>query len=160
MFFEGNDTQDLQAELNHVTARRYLEEGFTQNLFKRQDDISVVKNNFHNSLTLIRSVLNSEKVDSFPTGRIVKEVFLLRNIRRRIRNPFRDEENVEQKDFEKMKNLLSVYDSILASAKKTIGSWGGEIIGVYLPTKPRVIRTAKSSHVELNAIRDISNTCV
>ena len=150
-YYEGNDLEDLRRERRLEILRKYLTEGFTQDLIHRQPAIDGLLGEAAESF-LGRSPFSSrlEEIGRATVSlarspeRLVR-VLKLSELRRRLglaRGHFAVPEKVgglpsDTEKVREMRELTSLLGRILAEAKKSTGEWGGRLYFVYLPTWSR-----------------------
>jgi hypothetical protein len=123
-YYEGNDLIDLNIEKRSKLLRRYLENGFTQNLVGRQADIDRVlteKATAAEAAELARLLTESQKTN-FPDPILTLK---LTTLRARLSLLRRDV--VEPPDYD-------LYRDVLSHADATVRSSGGTLCLVYLPS--------------------------
>ena len=118
IYFEGNDLDyDLKRERFNKLLMNYLDQGFTQNLIQRQEQIDNI---------LVKHIVKSEKdfINTFKLPKTMKtlgELLRLSHIRKNIHFD------------NNSKDSLELFSRIMKQAKTMISKWGGELYFVYLP---------------------------
>jgi hypothetical protein len=123
-YYEGNDLIDLNIEKRSKLLRRYLENGFTQNLLGRQADIDralTEKATAAEAAELARLLTESQKTN-FPDPILTLKLTTLRTRLSLLRRDV-----VEPPDYD-------LYRDVLSHADATVRSWGGTLCLVYLPS--------------------------
>ncbi len=127
----ANDIPDLENELNSSFLGRYLnEEGFTQNLISRQDEIdSVLINYYHEQLEERQKnpILSQKTIENHWLIKILK-LYYLRN-RINIIPPLKDRPEPILKQ-----EVGIAFKNILEKSNKMVSGWGGRLYFVYLPS--------------------------
>ena len=141
-FYEGNDFEDFDRELHHPLLRRYLSDSnFHQDLRNKQDQIDRILTEYVDQR--LREYQNSFLAQYLPTRRDAKrslyEWSRLYNLRLRIglankRNNWQLERPLSQ---ETLSQLTTSLLQILKDVNTSLGSWGGQLIFVYLPAWQR-----------------------
>ena len=135
-FYEGNDlSKDLRNEKNILTLLNYLDDGFTQNLIKKQDNIDS---------TLVKSIkkeIDNKKKDILNTkSQLTSDKSTLNKLENLLQNTkfirLWGVRNLISKTFEK-KEIDPLFKTILKKTKDHVNSWGGELYFIYLPEKKR-----------------------
>lgn len=150
MFFEGNDLAEINREMNDAIIKRYIEPGFSQNLFAKQ---SIIDNYLTNKIDTDESLLNAVK-----NARPLVSILKLRDFRARVhmllgrikhKSQFEKDKSFEKdkKQDEMTKRNLIVFREILEMAVDDVKSWGGNLIFVYLPQYER-FDDIQSNHTE------------
>lgn len=135
-FYEGNDlSKDLRYEKSIPTLLNYLEDGFTQNLIKKQSKIDSllvksIKKEIENEK---KNILNSRIKPNNDKIYLNKLENLLQNTKY-IR--LWGVRNLVNKVFGK-KDIDPLLKTILKKTKDQVNSWDGELYFVYLPEKKR-----------------------
>jgi hypothetical protein len=127
MFYEGNDLVDFQFEKENLLLMKYLDNGYSQGLMKRQIEIDEV---------LKKIVREREKEFQNKTVTIFSKLrfsYKLYNLRSRFFST-RTNEPVPSSEFA----------AVFAKAKKLTESWGGQLYFVYLPARSRYARGKES----------------
>ena len=117
-----NDIPDLKAEVTSSLLRKYLsEDGFSQNLISRQDEIDSVLIKYLREKMKRR--VKREKKEDHRVTRILR----LHSIRSKIEliTKVAPEPVTEQE--------LAVFKNILEKSRKMVSGWGGRLYFVYLP---------------------------
>ena len=140
-WFEGNDLEDLHKELPQAPLRRYLTAPVPLGLKARQAEID------HVARAAIDARLGwmEDNQEERRTAEDVKGRLLLRSIRNRLATAALvmrsgTAPNVSE-DGSRFDEELAVVERILAAARNTAQSWGGELVVVFLAHSPRYCGT-------------------
>jgi hypothetical protein len=138
-YFEKNDLIDLGNEKTNRLLMKYLEDGFTQDLFHRQAEIDralvdlvesgMAKQRKQEALQRKRENELFSHLDKF------LEILKLGALRARLELIYGIEGN--QKSREMPMTNLTLLRRILKQAKTAVSRWGGQIYFVYLPAWER-----------------------
>jgi hypothetical protein len=150
-FSEGIDLPDLYVESTHPLSRRYLDPTFSQHLLTRQPEIDAALRR------LVAGIETRERELDPPAGRssLVEQslpILKLWNLRLKLQMAFGvspDEPHDRPTLDAAVDNLLS---SVLARARTVVGSWGGTLYFVYLPSWDRYrigAGTAEREHTKV-----------
>lgn len=123
LYTPTNDLSDLDREARHPILRRYIEPGYRQNLRARFADLQKQLRDFH------AGFLAGSRQISTETSSVI-DILLLRNSRRVFRLDIKKRYVVS----EAPEGSVDLFKSILALAKKEVGSWDGRLYLVYLPS--------------------------
>jgi hypothetical protein len=118
-YYEGNDLSDLNKEKRSKLLRRYLADGFTQNLVDRQTDIDRV---LSENTTAAEAGELARLSSDFPDPILTLKLTTLRT-RLSLLRPV----GAEPPDYDLFRDVLS-------HANSTVRSWGGTLCFVYLPS--------------------------
>ena len=125
-YYEGNDLSNLKVEQQSRLLRRYLEDGFTQNLLDRQADIDRALTGYATAAEtaeLARLSTRSQETDYFADAILTVK---LTSLRTRL-SLLRDDVVNDSPDYDLLRDVLS-------HANTTVRSWGGTLCFVYLPS--------------------------
>lgn len=125
LYFEGNDLLDLRRERRSSLLLNYLDSGFSQRLFEKQDLIDSLLYAFHDK----RRARAQARVRA--RWRCVAVLCGLRNLL--VRAPVAE---LHEGDVP-----LDLFGEVLARAEDRVTSWGGELFFVYIPVWHRYSRT-------------------
>ncbi len=138
-FFEGNDiTKDLPEERRSRLLMSYLEDpGFAQRLIERRHETAVHLRSYLDS-NLAEAMARvddpwEDVLDFFKLFRL-RETFGLDPIGLGIID------GATEEDF-------GVYEAVIAEAKRTVESWGGRMLFVYLPDSTRYFASPRDSRI-------------
>jgi hypothetical protein len=124
-YYEGNDLSDLNVEKRSVLLRRYLEDGFTQNLLNRRADIDRV---------LIDHATAAEAVEIARLSAPARNTLVPDLILRMKLTTFRTRLSLLRDDFVDAESPdYGLFRDVLSHAERTVHSWGGTLYFVYLP---------------------------
>ena len=125
-YFERNDLEDLSIEKLNSIFKNYLKEGFSQNLYSKQNEIN-------NQLIEYINLAKQEVVNKKDQLKESSEKFLSfkKIIRLKI---LRDKTSLDRGlDF----GVDPLFEKIIVSANNFVNSWNGKLFFVYLPDKER-----------------------
>ena len=144
-YYEGNDLANLNIEKRSKLLRRYLEDGFTQNLVNRQADIDrVLSEHATAAETAELARLASERQKTnFPDP---IQTLKLTTLRTRL-SLLRDDV-VEPPDYDLLRDVLS-------QANTTVHSWGGTLYIVYLPSWSSIATPPHPTEVAIPSEPDV-----
>jgi hypothetical protein len=134
--YAGNDLLDLRREQDHPLLRRYLEDGFSQGLLRRQEAIDGALDAYLEDLRLSPELRPS-------LARSAPDVLALRELRSRVGLVFAAPYAIAPTEEE-----YALFATVLQRARQTVAGWGGTLRFVYLPAgEPRwhVARTAEAA---------------
>ena len=151
---EGNDLTDLGKELENSTISKYMQDGFSQDLIKKQREIDRSLTSHLELVQILnqRKEINKER-NSFKVSGVddLKRILRLYNLREKLRLGSYFSKVPEE------------FQDVLKRAKSVVSSWGGELYFVYLPTylrysslvenhdnynhKSKVIKIAKDANI-------------
>lgn len=115
--FDRTDPDDLAIEAGDPIVRRYLEDGFSQHLLDRQEEIDRgLRVTVEKKLAEARAAGG----DLNPPTNTVTDVLMLRHLRRLLRRP-----NVDAQ--------MPLLKTVLARGKAIVEQWGGKLLLAYLP---------------------------
>jgi hypothetical protein len=119
LYYEGNDLLELSGKKINPLLMRYLEEGFSQNLINRQEEIDDM---------LLKFVLK-EQMHQNSKKQSHELMYKFRWLRlQATRNIIRFDSDID---------IDPIFSEILAKAKSRVKAWGGELYFVYLPEYSR-----------------------
>ena len=144
-YYEGNDLANLNIEKRSKLLRRYLEDGFTQNLVDRQADIDrVLSEHATAAETAELARLASERQKSnFPDPIQTLKLTALRTRLSLLRDDV-----VEPPDYDLLRDVLS-------QANTTVHSWGGTLYVVYLPSWSSIATPPHPTEVAIPSEPDV-----
>ena len=122
VYFERNDLSDLERDWRVETLRNYLQPGFTQNLAGRYREIDKA----------MRSFVDDRLVEKIRTTPAV-----LPNLRTLLWRFRHNQAGPIQAPVTQTQYDLSLFRTILSSAKEAVGNNGGRLVFVYLPEYER-----------------------
>ena len=128
LYFEGNDLDELDEELNNKVLIKYLEKNFTQSLMDHQEEININKTEKFNSII-------SKRDDLIYKIRFVR-LYELRKLVKRYLDNYTYRKNMESNNnyyFSFNSNVFSYFKEIISEAKDLTESWGGNFLFVYIP---------------------------
>ena len=133
LFYEGNDFRDLARLLEKSDIfPRYLENPqFRQNLEDIQPDVD---------RALIEHARRAEARILADHAYSPVDILLLRNLRHMFGLRFRLSPDISPIN----KDVLPVFEKIMAAAKAEVSAWGGQLIFVYLPQPARILSKGES----------------
>ena len=137
-FFEGNDLNNLEMESIHLLLKKYLDQGYTQNLASTQDRIDRELGRF------LEAAMAEEESKS---GLRFKDLVMLRNLRRLLGLGTSSYEAEKEKGPgpQPKEPDWPLFERIITEARQTAAQWGGQIILVYLPEQQRFLGTSRAS---------------
>jgi hypothetical protein len=135
LFFEGNDLESAGVEQSGF-ASSYLDSSFTQRLRDRQPEIDRALSARLDSLG--RSFLPDP-------GERFKRLILLREIRARLGLNLRAREGAIPVSGSEVSEDLEIVKRTLARASADAGKWGGSVLFVYLPERPRYTKEIRKT---------------
>lgn len=161
LYFEGNDLENLKAELESPLLRRYLEdETFSQGLAARQPEVdALLEAHFGETLRweLSRGPLAGPARILAPYRRKVLwrgllDVVKLRRIRERVGSILGPVEIVGE-----IRAPDPAFAAVLERARRLAASWGGELVFVYLPDYQRFTgeKDFPARELVLNAVDEL-----
>lgn len=129
LFYEGNDHEGLEFEKKSRIFPKYLEKGFSQKLISKQElldkmlieEIDKEFKRINENMEKVQELIDNSPEASF---RISLSSITLPNLRRRLGL-------TDEGCHSLYEPLFKVY---LAEAKRTVESWGGRMVFVYLPS--------------------------
>jgi hypothetical protein len=130
-YYEGNDLSNLKIEQQSRLLRRYLEDGFTQNLLDRQADIDRAITEYvtaGETAELARLSTQGKETDYFNDVLLTMKFTALRTRLSLLRDDFVDD------DFVNDSPEYGLLRDTLSHANTTVRSWGGTLCFVYLPS--------------------------
>ena len=146
-----NDISDLKVEMESSLLMRYLkDEGFTQNLIERQDEIDHMLHQYLDQNLLawkeksLQRYNESHQLFNFSA----RSVFMLNKLSERITKliPISlDSSKISTIDLA----IDNTFRDILSKAKTTVSKWDGEFFFVFLPTFGRYVLDEKNFDEEL-----------
>jgi hypothetical protein len=135
-YFEGNDLLDLKAERESPVLMRYLEDGFTQKLGQRQDEIDRALGEFVERVRAWEQARREESGLNRGVGGELVDFSLLPLLRRRLGLQGRETED-QQIAAELKGTEVALFRRVLSEAKASVESWDGTLVFVYLPNWTR-----------------------
>jgi hypothetical protein len=145
VYFEGNDLKNLSQERKSPLLRRYLTEGFSQDLIERRHEIDraladyLKKLEARSSWSIKREELREFFEQLWEGGEIrrrVASIMRLASLRKRIglvygaTNP---DAGVSRSTPEEERAQAELLYEILAEARRSVEEWDGDLYFVYLP---------------------------
>jgi hypothetical protein len=125
-YYEGNDLSNLKIEQRSSLLRRYMEDGFTQNLLDRQTDLDRALTEYATAAEaaeVVRLSTQSPETDHFPDLILTMKLTALRTRLSLLGDDVVD----DTPDYSLLRDVLS-------DANATVRSWGGTLCFVYLPS--------------------------
>jgi PAS domain S-box-containing protein len=146
-YFEGNDVEDLRAEAENPVLKNYLDPGaYRQGLMGRQAQLDNALLEYLEKLkskgVLVRGLEESWQVIEnfeFSVGRVLK-VAKLSELRERLGLVYGGARAAKTKRAriastgDRDRAIMELFKQILLNAKQEVGSWGGKLYFVYLPS--------------------------
>lgn len=137
-YFEGNDLDNLQTERRSDLLMRYLEDGFTQGLVGRQNDIDrAIVADMVRQEALERKNRAAREQNSAKSAAKILEFTKLSAVRKTLGLV----DGTNSQELEKLADLgganIDRFRDILSQAKTRVNTWGGKLHFVYLPDWPR-----------------------
>jgi hypothetical protein len=147
-FFDGNDLIDLGLRRESALLRSYLEAGFTQRLFERQDEIdrallSHLKEAGRNHLGTTLQDAQAVVADPTWVRKNLSDISKLSLLRSRLGLVGREADDrravatVSSYRSDEMSDVFHLLTTILVEAKHEVEKWGGRLVFVYLPARNR-----------------------
>ena len=133
-YFEGNDLlNDLSREKDSPLLKRYLENGFSQNLINRQQEVDSVLAKYSAKAQIEAQDREQEKTTLIYKARWIKfqaiqNLIFSRSYRTFMGTGFNSGLEV---------NIDPLFSKILAKAKTSTEAWGGKLYFIYLPEYSR-----------------------
>jgi hypothetical protein len=124
-YYEGNDLDNLNIEKRSALLRRYLDDGFTQHLLERQADIDRALTEYATAAEAgerTRRATAGKDTGSFDLISRMKVTALRARL-----SLLHDDVMPDPPDYDLLRDVL-------AEANATVGSWGGTLCFVYLPS--------------------------
>lgn len=144
VYFAGNDLDDMSNNRQYGPLMRYLEDGYSQNLIKRQNDIDqALRSYFDRNIRTYHQKREARRVK-------LVDAALLRNVRHRLRERLLPRHT----DPEIKKAGLDLFRSLIEKARSRVDGWGGKMVFVYLSGKS-VIRDTQNRPAKLRLRRQI-----
>lgn len=138
LFFEGDDLTNLLDESQHDIIRRYLEPGFEQGLRSKQERLDPILKEWVTRVRLEQERTRVERVRARDESarRLSNRPFVrwirLRELRTRLAE-WRRGDPVREHPWDE-----ELFRDVLATARRDVRGWGGEILFVYLPSLTRI----------------------
>ncbi|PCJ59682.1 MAG: hypothetical protein COA79_09770 [Planctomycetota bacterium] len=133
--FVSNDLYpNLALEKGNKIFLNYLKKDFTQNLYKRQNEIDLLIKKY---IDLSRNKSSSKRFTSAPAPTTSYKQKIKGMANSKFTKLYRLRQKVFRPYLAKFNSDLALFDQIMTEAKRTVESWSGEIIFVYLPTAER-----------------------
>ncbi|MCH7937213.1 MAG: hypothetical protein IH994_09005 [Proteobacteria bacterium] len=146
MYFEGNDLfKDLPEERRSEVLMSYLEEGFRQGLMEKGEEAARrFQTYLDNRLTEAMGRVDSpyEGLLDFLKLFYLRENFGLDPVGLGLAEPV-------------TKDDLDLFRDILREARRTVGSWGGKLVFVFMPDAPRYFASARNSRIRDRVRRQV-----
>ena len=117
IYFEGNDLLDLQREKSNSLLMQYLEEGHSQNLINRQEEIDSWLEEY-----IVSEKAKHQKTNNAPNKTAWVRLAAIRNL-----IGFDADDDIDD----------PLFYQTLTKAKKIVEEWGGKLYFVYLPRYER-----------------------
>jgi len=127
-YCEGNDLTDLEKELESPTIVQYMQDGFSQNLIKRQGEIDKVLTSYleHGQILNQKKEIKKEQKNYKMSGvDNIRRILRLYNIR----------EKLSLASY--FSRIPEEFQDIIKRSKSVVSSWGGTLYFVYLPDYQR-----------------------
>ena len=133
LFYEGNDFRDLAHALdkNNIFPRYLENPQFRQNLEDIQADVNAA---------LIEHARRAEAKRLAATAYSPVDTLLLRNLRQIFGLALHSSSDISPIN----KDVLPVFEKIMAAAKAEVSAWGGQLVFVYLPQASRILSRGES----------------
>ena len=148
VYYAGNDfPSDLFAEANHPVLPSYLETGFTQNLWERQDEAQSFVKQFVEKVAASERAQKNQGVKRPPFVGSWREIAFLGSIRDLLGlGRQRELPNYE------------LFKQVLAEARSTVNAWGGTLVFVYQGGWGQVTEkeTSLSAEVRIEVLKIVS----
>ncbi len=139
MFYEGNDLDNLDKAKQATELLAYLEPGYSQGIRSRQPEVDA---RWHDYVEALRQeAVAQREVAQLQAGiappgldwgeRGVKPLLLLRRLRDLVAAAMSPHTGIQHPD------NWDLLTQVMTEAKREVGSWGGELVVVYLPTWSR-----------------------
>jgi hypothetical protein len=154
-YFEGNDLLDLREERRSALLRRYLDDGFNQELWHRQTEVDQVFLDFMRKEEAWEEKLHAARLRKRQdvVGHLLAFAALPRL---RVRLGLLTGRTPKELDLATELNDLALFRQVLSTASATVASWGGTLDFVYLPDAPRFMphyafdrRLAERHHAQI-----------
>jgi hypothetical protein len=153
VYCEGNDLADLYTEQRSALLMRYMERGFSQNLFGRQKEIDSALVHFiekahDQAVPASRRLSDVSALVRSPDkiSRIARSISRFSQIRQNLGLVGgKENELIATTDAEdgprdhSVKPIVGQFEKILLEAKGTVDGWGGRLYFVYLPMWHRYV---------------------
>jgi hypothetical protein len=132
IYYEGNDLLNLMSEREVPMLQRYFDDGYSQNLLSRQDEIDA---------SLMQYVGVQEKLRSDKKFQGLKKIPMLWHLQNRLdllreSSQPQDPDSMLEKEVNRLlmqKSQLALFSKILAIANQRVTIRGGKFYFVYLP---------------------------
>ena len=134
LYYEGNDLQDLEKELQSATLRSYVGTQFSQSLISRQRDVTAILEHALTNLDQFRPRLGRA------FGSTIGGVLRLQNLRYLVKTSWSLSAMLLPTEIGYPKadaSVLAALTEIVSSAKNAVQSWGGQFHFVYVPDSLR-----------------------
>jgi len=164
-YFEGNDLRDLERERTSSILMHYLEDGYTQNLLERQDEIDTaimewVNSNLKNADFMNRELSERQAMKDLEMERrkYLKNILKLKLLRYKIGLINKSSLPQPPQDSSYYRSQLSLFSKIISNAYKRTLKWGGRFYFIYIPAMERYIaEDADGSLFNRDAVLNIVN---
>jgi hypothetical protein len=137
-YFEGNSLLELQVEMHHRLLMRYLEDGFSQGLAGRQDEIDRALVGYIDGQAALererRGVSEATRDAVVPK---VLAVMKLAALRRSVGLVYGTDSEEQEALADLEGPTLSLFSEILSQVRNHVSAWGGTVSLVYLPSRER-----------------------
>jgi hypothetical protein len=136
-YYEGGSLAELEYETKHPVLMRYLEEGFTQKLRERENEIEEVLNQY----TAIQRAVDREnraRREAYETSSApLLKALKLSSLREALGLVYGadSQESVAPPDLET--SMIELLRRIITDVSNRVNSWGGTLVFVYLPIRER-----------------------
>jgi len=122
LYYEDNDPVDLKKEKKSSFLMQYLQEGFSQNLIRRQAEIDEILHQYI-----------EKEIEVYRPHNVIFDIIRLKHIWFRLKrfNP-----GLSKKPYQ-FPDIDPLFGEILKRARDRVTTWGGELYFVYLPTWSR-----------------------
>lgn len=148
VYYEGNDLYELKQERKASMLMSYFEEGYSQNLLERQDEIDAVLMDYADSQRIkeLNKPLAQRRIVNLPLQMQALEakekrrkVITLWYLRSRLGSINTSHHKQHSKRSTNYKPQLPLLSEILATAYQRTTGWGGKFYFVYLPIMKRYV---------------------
>jgi hypothetical protein len=130
-YFEGNDLFDLEQEKSVAVLRKYMDDGFRQGLASKQAEVDTLLASWLESV--IKAGAASSQDELFrKTTRVdaIKHFVTLKGLRNLLQLTASPGQQYRECD-------VAFLQDVLKQANRTVASWGGRLVFVYLPSWTR-----------------------
>jgi hypothetical protein len=136
-YFEGNDFRDLRDEAKSALVMNYLEDGFSQALLERRDEIDRVLADLveRERARIVAVREQSMRRQEGRVARVALDIVKLRALRSEL-GLLRGTTDADTIAASQARDL-DLFRQILSRARATVASWGGTLYLVYLPNVQR-----------------------